>query len=102
MEVSDLWQVYSVGHPQLCEDVLHPVHDRDELLHPGVAYSRHGEALMLLLLLYELLPLLLPLLRYQLLALLLHELLPLLLHEFLPLLIHVLPSTTSRDAPPPP
>ena len=33
----DLRQVDGVGHPQLGEDVLHPVHDGDEGLHPLVA-----------------------------------------------------------------
>ena len=38
----DLGQVDGVGHPQLGEDVLHPVHDGDEGLHPLVA--SHDEA----------------------------------------------------------
>ena len=42
---SDLGQVDGVGDAQLGEDVLQPVHDGDEGLHPLVA--RHGEALLL-------------------------------------------------------
>ena len=41
----NLGQVDGVGDAQLSEDVLQPVHDGDEGLHPLVA--RHGEALLL-------------------------------------------------------
>ena len=44
---SNLWKIYVVGDTELGEHVLHPVHDRDELLHARVAHRCHDAAVFL-------------------------------------------------------